>query len=103
MHRLHHYDQWHRLVGGLNDTRQAEPAAAAAPPPASEPVLCGVPADKWLYGDFSQIVVGMWGVLDLKPDPYALAGSDGLMLRVFQDVDTAIRRKEAFCLANKTP
>lgn len=61
-----------------------------------------MPGDKWLYGDFSQIVVGMWGVLDLKPDPYALAGSDGLMLRVFQDVDTAIRRKEAFCLANKT-
>jgi len=60
-----------------------------------------MPADKWVYGDFSQIVVGMWGVLDLKPDPYALAGSDGLMLRVFQDVDTAIRRKEAFCIGNK--
>lgn len=61
-----------------------------------------MPADKWIYGDFSQIIMGMWGVLDLKPDPYALAGSDGLMLRVFQDVDTAIRRKEAFCIGNKT-
>lgn len=60
-----------------------------------------MPADKWLFGDFSQIVMGLWGVLDLKPDPYALAGSDGLMLRVFQDVDAAVRRKEAFCLANK--
>ncbi|MOA32695.1 Phage capsid family protein [compost metagenome] len=60
-----------------------------------------VPADRWIYGDWSQIVLGMWGVLDLKPDPYALAGSDGLMLRVFQDVDTAVRRKEAFCIGKK--
>ena len=60
-----------------------------------------MPADKWLFGDFSQLVCGLWGVLDLKPDPYALAGSDGLMLRVFQDVDAAVRRKEAFCVGVK--
>ncbi|MNL86001.1 hypothetical protein D3C87_2145250 [compost metagenome] len=60
-----------------------------------------MPADTWVYGDFSQIVCGMWGVLDLKPDPYALAGSDGLMLRVFQDVDAAIRRTESFVIAKK--
>ncbi|EOJ3048143.1 TPA: phage major capsid protein [Pseudomonas aeruginosa] len=60
-----------------------------------------MPADDWLYGDFSQLVCGLWGVLDLKPDPYALAGSDGLMLRVFQDVDAAVRRKEAFCVGKK--
>lgn len=60
-----------------------------------------MPAEKWLFGDFSQLVCGLWGVLDLKPDPYALAGSDGLMLRVFQDVDAAVRRKEAFCVALK--
>lgn len=60
-----------------------------------------MPADKWLFGDFSELVCGLWGVLDLKPDPYALAGSDGLMLRVFQDVDAAVRRKEAFTLATK--
>ncbi|HBO4864487.1 TPA: phage major capsid protein [Pseudomonas aeruginosa] len=60
-----------------------------------------VPANTWVYGDFSQIICGMWGVLDLKPDPYALAGSDGLMLRVFQDVDAAIRRTESFVIAKK--
>ena len=60
-----------------------------------------VPADTWVFGDFSQIICGMWGVLDLKPDPYALAGSDGLMLRVFQDVDAAIRRTESFVIAKK--
>lgn len=60
-----------------------------------------MPADTWIYGDFSQIVCGLWGVLDLKPDPYALAGSDGLMLRVFQDVDAAIRRTESFVIGTK--
>lgn len=60
-----------------------------------------MPIDTWLFGDFSQIVIGMWGVLDLKPDPYALAGQDGLIVRVFQDVDTQVRRPESFCVATK--
>ncbi len=57
--------------------------------------------DTWLFGDFSQMVIGMWGVLDLKPDPYALAGQDGLIVRVFQDIDANIRRPESFCVATK--
>lgn len=60
-----------------------------------------MPDDTWLFGDFSQIVMGMWGVMDLKVDPYKLAGSDGLVLRVFQDADTSVRRKESFCIATK--
>ena len=60
-----------------------------------------MPTDTWLFGDFSQVVIGMWGVLDLKPDPYALAGQDGLIVRVFQDVDANVRRPESFCVATK--
>ena len=60
-----------------------------------------MPADTWLFGDFSQIVIGMWGVLDLKPDPYALSGQDGLIVRAFQDLDTNVRRPESFCVATK--
>lgn len=62
-----------------------------------------MPADTWLFGDWSQIVIGMWGVLDLKPDPYALASNDGLVVRVFQDLDTNVRRAEAFCKATRAP
>lgn len=61
-----------------------------------------MPADTWLFGDWSQIVIGMWGVLDLKPDPYAQAASDGLVVRVFQDLDTNVRRPEAFCKATRS-
>lgn len=61
-----------------------------------------VPADTWVFGDFSQVVCGLWGVLDLKVDAAKLAASDGLVLRAFQDVDVVNRRKESFCIAKKT-
>ncbi len=61
-----------------------------------------MPDDAWLFGDFSQLVCGMWGVMDLKPDTSTLAGSDGLILRVFQDADVGVRRPESFALARKT-
>ncbi len=60
-----------------------------------------VPVDTWIFGDWSQVICGMWGVLDLKPDTAKLAASDGLVLRAFQDVDVVNRRKESFCIAKK--
>lgn len=61
-----------------------------------------VPADTWAFGDWSQIIIGLWGALDLKPDTAALAGSDGLVIRVFQDCDTVNRNPSSFCIARKT-
>lgn len=55
-------------------------------------------ANTLLFGDWSQILVGFWGVLDIKPDEAALAASGGLILRAFQDADVAIRHAEAFCI-----
>ena len=60
-----------------------------------------VSADTWIFGDFSQVICGLWGVLDLKVDAAKLAASDGLVLRAFQDVDVVNRRKESFCIAKK--
>ncbi len=60
-----------------------------------------MPDDTWLFGDFSQVVMGLWGVMDLKVDTSTLAGSDGLVLRVFQDVDSTVRGKSSFCVAKK--
>ncbi len=50
-----------------------------------------------LFGDWSQILVGFWGVLDIKPDESTLAASGGLVLRAFHDCDIAIRHAQAFC------
>lgn len=60
-----------------------------------------MPDDTWLFGDFSQVVLGMWGVMDLKVDESTLSDSDGLVLRVFQDVDAVVRNKSSFCVARK--
>lgn len=60
-----------------------------------------VPADTWVHGDWSQAMIAMWGALDLKPDPYALAGSDGLIVRVFQDCDAGFRNLSSFCVSKK--
>ena len=62
-----------------------------------------VPADTWVHGDWSQAMIAMWGALDLKPDPYALAGSDGLIVRVFQDCDAGFRNLSSFCVSKKKP
>lgn len=56
----------------------------------------------WAFGDWSQAMIGMWGALDLKPDPYAMAGSDGLVVRVFQDVDAGFRNLSSFSVSKKT-
>jgi len=50
-----------------------------------------------IFGNFSDVLVGFWGVLDIKPDEAALASSGGLVLRVFQDVDVAVRHGQSFC------
>lgn len=61
-----------------------------------------MPADAWLHGDWSQIITALWGVLDLNVDKSTKAGTDGLVLRIFQDVDTQARRLESFsCLRKK--
>jgi HK97 family phage major capsid protein len=52
-----------------------------------------------LFGDWSQILVGYWGVLDIKPDEAKLAASGGLVIRAFQDADVAVRHGESFAKA----
>lgn len=49
-----------------------------------------------IFGDWSQIMVGFWGVMEVRPDEATNAASGGLILRVFQDCDIAIRHGQAF-------
>ena len=53
-------------------------------------------ASALIFGDFSSLMVGMWGGLDLMPDPYTLSSSGGLRLTIFQDYDVAVRHAESF-------
>lgn len=49
------------------------------------------------FGNFADMLIGMWGGLDLTVDPYSLSKSGGLRIVVFQDVDFILRRVESFC------
>lgn len=53
-------------------------------------------ANTVLFGDFSEVILGLWGGLDLMLDPYAKADSGGLVIRAFQSADIAIRHAAAF-------
>lgn len=49
------------------------------------------------FGNFADMLIGMWGGLDLTVDPYSLSKSGGLRIVVFQDIDFILRRVESFC------
>ena len=58
-----------------------------------------MPSAKMLFGDFSQVVIGEWGVLEVEVNPYAnfQAGITGV--RAFYTVDVAVRHAGAFSAA----
>jgi HK97 family phage major capsid protein len=60
-----------------------------------------MPVNTILSGDFTQMMVGMWGALDVVPDKSTKASSGGLVMRLFQDMDIATRHAQAFTLAEK--
>lgn len=55
-------------------------------------------ANRIIFGNFADIVIGQWGVLDIMVDEANLAASGGKVLRAFQDMDSAVRHAESFCV-----
>lgn len=49
-----------------------------------------------IFGDFSSLIVGMWGSLDLMVDPYSNSTSGTVRVVALQDVDIALRHAESF-------
>ncbi len=51
-----------------------------------------------IFGDFSQAVIGMWGGLEILPNPYdSTAYTKGAVrIRAMQTVDLTVRHKESF-------
>ena len=55
-------------------------------------------ANTIIYGNFEDVFVGLWDVLDIMPDMATKAKSGGMVLRTFQDADVAIGHAESFCI-----
>lgn len=49
-----------------------------------------------LFGNFADLVIGMWGGLDLMVDPYTGSTAGTVRVVALQDVDVALRNVESF-------
>lgn len=55
-----------------------------------------IAAGDLLFGNWADLVLGLWSGLDLTVDTAANAASGGIVLRAFQDLDFAVRHDESF-------
>ena len=55
-----------------------------------------------ILGNFADLLIGMWGGLDLTVDPYTHSAKGRLRIVAMQDVDVQLRRLESFCLGRPT-
>lgn len=51
-----------------------------------------------LFGNLADVMIGLWGALDILVDPYTQSLSGTRRIVLHQDFDVALRRKESFCL-----
>ena len=49
-----------------------------------------------LFGNFNDLIIGMWGGLDLMVDPYTGSTAGTVRVVALQDVDVAVRNVESF-------
>jgi HK97 family phage major capsid protein/HK97 family phage prohead protease len=49
-----------------------------------------------IFGNFADLLIGMWGTLDLMVDPYSNSTSGTVRVVALQDVDIAVRHAESF-------
>ena len=49
-----------------------------------------------LYGDFSNLIMALWGGLDIVVDPYTLSTAGDIRITAFQSADVNVRHAAAF-------
>ena len=49
-----------------------------------------------LFGNFADLIIGLWGGLELQVDPYSSGDTGAVIVRAFQDFDVAVRHAESF-------
>lgn len=56
--------------------------------------------EHYFFGDFSQLLVGEWGGLEINVDPYTHSLKGKIRYITFKTVDLAVRQPTAFCHAH---
>ena len=49
-----------------------------------------------IFGNWNELIYGLWGALEIIKDPYSLSTSGGLRIVGLQDFDVAVRHPESF-------
>ena len=49
-----------------------------------------------IFGNFADLMIGMFGGLDVLVDPYTGSSNGATRIAMFQDVDVAVRHAESF-------
>jgi len=49
-----------------------------------------------MFGNFEDLIIGMWGGLDIMVDPYSLSTSGSVRIVAMQDVDVQVRHAASF-------
>lgn len=49
-----------------------------------------------IFGNFADLIIGLWGGLDIQVNPYSLDTSGAVRITAFQDCDIAVRHPESF-------
>ncbi len=56
-----------------------------------------MPSDQGIFGNWSDLLVGVWRSAEILADPYTGAASGNVRLRVFSDIAISARHEESFC------
>lgn len=59
-----------------------------------------VTAEEYFFGDFSQVLLGEWGGLEINVDPYTHSLKGQIRYITFKTCDVAVRQPGAFCYAH---
>lgn len=86
------------FVWGNDDRVCNYPAYASNQVPSTLTKASGSGLSMAILGDFSQVLVGFWGSLDLLVNPYRNSKAGSVEVTAFQDFDLAIRHPEALCI-----
>ena len=49
-----------------------------------------------IFGNWADLLIGMWGGLDLQVNPFSLDTKGAVRIVAFQDIDIAVRHVESF-------
>lgn len=58
-----------------------------------------VPTSHLVFGDWSQVLLAEWGILEIQADPYTYFSTARVGVRALWSVDVGLRHPESFCVA----